>query len=209
MNNIHEHHKSNEKKWDEWAQSFDNKWAAPFRYLQKQVIAIADIKPDTNFLDVGCGTGWALRYAAGLLNMQGNFIGVDISERMIEKAREHSRGMTNIKYYKANAEELPLENNWFDVIICTNSFHHYLNPAKALGEAYRVLKQKGKIYVLDITTDDFITGWIDVQIKKMEKEHVKQYSTAEFKYMFSKAGLKYIKSKIIMVYPLKVHIAEK
>jgi len=100
---------------------------------------------------------------------------------------------------------------FFDIIICTMSFHHYLNPGKAIAEAYRVLKQKGRIYILDVTTDDFITRWIDVLISKKEKGHVhvKQYNTAEYKQMFSRAGLKYIESKIILSYPLKVHIAEK
>jgi len=209
MNNIHEHNKANEKKWDSWAKTFDNKWAAPFRYLQKEVISIANIRENTNFLDIGCGTGWAVRYAADLLKMQGNFVGIDISEGMIVKAKEYSQGLPQIKYYKASSEELPLDDSYFDVIICTNSFHHYLNPAKALAEAYRVLKQKGRIYLLDGTADDFITRWIDALLRKIEKEHVKQYSTAEYKRMFSEAGFKYIKSRIIMAYPLKIHIAEK
>jgi ubiquinone/menaquinone biosynthesis C-methylase UbiE len=209
MNKIHEHDKANEKKWDSWAETFDNKWAAPFRYLQKKVISLANLQKNTNFLDLGCGTGWAVRYASGLLNAQGNFVGIDISEGMIAKAKEHSRGLTKIKYYKAGAEDLPLENSYFDVVICTNSFHHYLNPEKAIHEAYRVLKQEGEIYILDITADDFITRRIDALTKKIEKEHVKNYSTAEYKQMFSAAGFKYIKSKIIMAYPLKVHIAQK
>jgi ubiquinone/menaquinone biosynthesis C-methylase UbiE len=209
MNNIHEHNKANENKWDGWSETFDNKWAAPFRYLQKKVISLANLQKDSNFLDLGCGTGWAVRYAAGLLNAQGNFVGIDISEGMIAKAKEHSRGSAKIKYYKASAEDLPLENSYFDVVICTNSFHHYLNPEKAIHEVYRVLKQEGKIYILDITADDFITRRIDALTKKIEKEHVKDYSTAEYKQMFSEAGLKYINSKIIMAYPLKVHIAQK
>ncbi len=209
MNNLNEHNKANEKKWDSWSKTFDNTWAAPFRYLQKKIISIANLQNSVNFLDLGCGTGWAVRYAAGLLTGQGNFVGVDISEGMIAKAKENSSGLTNVKYYKANAEELPVGNDYFDVIICTNSFHHYLNPGKALAEAYRVLKQKGKIYILDPTTDDFITRWIDAPWKKIEKAHVKQYSTDEYKQMFSEAGLKHIKSKTIMLYPLKVHIAEK
>jgi len=152
-----------------------------------------------------------VRYAAGLLEGQGHFIGIDISEGMISKAKENSLGLTNARYYRASSEELPLENNYFDIIICTMSFHHYLNPGKAIAEAYRVLKQKGRIYILDVTTDDFITRWIDVLISKKEKGHVhvKQYNTAEYKQMFSRAGLKYIESKIILSYPLKVHIAEK
>lgn len=39
--------------------------------------------------------------------------------------------------------------------------------------------------------------------------HVKQYSTAEFKQMFTTAGLNYVMSRVILLYPIKVHVAEK
>jgi ubiquinone/menaquinone biosynthesis C-methylase UbiE len=210
MKNINEHNKANEQKWDVRARTWDKKGFHYFylRYFQKKVISIANLQKNTNFLDLGCGTGWAVCYAAALLNGWGNFIGIDISEGMIEKAKENASGLKNISFFKASAEELPLENDFFDTIICTNSFHHYWNPIKALAEAYRVLKQKGRVYILDITADDFFTKWIDGRAGKKEKERVKWYSTAEYKSMFSRAGLSYIKSKWI-AYPSKVHIAEK
>lgn len=209
MANLNDYKEASEKKWDKWSKSFDKKWAAPFRWLQKKVISIANLKINTSFLDLGCGTGWAVRYAADLLQGQGNFVGIDISEGMIAMAEEQSKGLKNVRYYKATSEDLPLENDSFDVIICTNSFHHYLNPGKALSEAYRVLKPKGRIYILDGTTDDPITRLIDRLVKKIEKEHVKQYSTAEYKQMFSDAHLQYVMSRIIVSYPLKLHVAEK
>ena len=204
-----EHVKLSEKKWDHWSKTFDNKWGAPFRYLQKNIISLAKLQNNARFLDLGCGTGWAVRHAAILLKEQGNVVGIDISEGMIAKAKENATGLKNVNFYRASSEELPLESNYFDVIICTMSFHHYLNPGKALSEVYRILKQGGRIYILDGTTDDFFTKWIDTLARKIEKVHVKQYSTAEYKQMFSNAGLRYIESKIIMLYPLKVHIAEK
>ena len=54
---------------------------------------------------------------------------------MIIKAREVAKGMENVKFYKASSEDLPLEDNFFDNIICTFSFHHYGHPEKALSEA--------------------------------------------------------------------------
>jgi ubiquinone/menaquinone biosynthesis C-methylase UbiE len=204
-----EHMKLNGQQWDRWAKTFDNKWNAPFRYLQKKVISLTNLQNNMNFLDLGCGTGWAVRYASTVLKGQGNFIGIDMSEGMITKAKENAAEYKNVSFYKASSEELPLENNYFDVIICTMSFHHYLNPGKALSEAHRVLKPKGRIYILDGTTDDFITRWIDSLARKIEKIHVKQYSTAEYRQMFLEANLKYIKNQIVLFYPLKVHIGEK
>jgi ubiquinone/menaquinone biosynthesis C-methylase UbiE len=176
--------------------------------MQKRVISLLKLKEGSNFLDLGCGTGWAVRYVSEKCNGQGNFIGIDISSGMIKKAKENTPNNKNISYYQASSESLPLENEYFDNIICTNSFHHYRNPHKALYEVHRVLKPRGKIYILDVTSDDFFIKWIDRIVQRKEKEHVKFYNTNEYKNMFLKSGLNHIKSKTV-IYPLKVHIAEK
>ncbi len=93
-------------------------------------------------------------------------------------------------------------------IICTNSFHHYLNPSKALHEIYRLLKKGGKVYILDPTADNWIAKVADKIIKLVEPEHVKLYSTKEFQQLFYHAGLRYITSEIINAHH-KVHIGEK
>ncbi len=208
MINKDNHDKANEKKWDIRARTFDKKKHDYFRLMQKMVISMLDLRENSNFLDLGCGTGWAVCYVCSLLKGRGNFIGIDISKEMVEKAGINAQGLDNIAFYKASSEDLPLKNNYFDYIICTNSFHHYLNPLKALAEVHRVLKPGGKIYILDLTSDNFLIKWIDSHTRKIEKEHVRFYSTAEYKDMFSKSGLNHIKSKTAF-FPLKVHTAEK
>jgi ubiquinone/menaquinone biosynthesis C-methylase UbiE len=208
MNELNEHDKLTQAKFDKWADNFEKRNSI-FKYFQKRVISLINLRVPSNFLDLGCGTGWAVRYAASLLQNQGCFIGIDISGKMIRKANEFIQGKINIRFYEASAEELPLENNYFDDIICTFSFHHYGHPEKALTEALRVLKPGGKIFILDVTPDDPFIKIIEKLIQHRQKEHVKQYSSAEFKKMFSSAGLKYLKSKNILSYPIKVHIAEK
>ena len=208
MNDLNEHDKLTQEKFDKWAEDFEEKGRL-FRYFQRRVISLIDFSRPSNFLDLGCGTGWAVRYVSTLLNGEGQFVGIDISEKMIRRARYVAQGMKSVVFYQASSEELPLENNFFDNIICTFSFHHYLHPEKALSEAKRVLKPGGGIYILDITSDDFVMKLIDKLILKTQKEHVKQYSTHELKQMFSESGLKYLNSKIILAYPIKVHVAGK
>ncbi len=119
-----------------------------------------------------------------------------------------SKGLVNVEFLKASAEELPFNNDYFDTIICTNSFHHYFHPDIVLKEIFRVLKPNGKIYILDITSDDYFISWINRKVQKKEKAHVSFYSTSEYKDMFTKSGLRHVKSKRL-TYPLKFHIAEK
>jgi ubiquinone/menaquinone biosynthesis C-methylase UbiE len=203
-----EHDKLTQAKFDSWAENYESRNSI-FKYFQKRVIALIDFKKPSNFLDLGCGTGWAVRYVSTLLKDEGHFVGIDLSEKMIKKAKEIAAGMNNVVFYAASSEALPLENDFFDNIICTFSFHHYLHPGKALYEAQRVLKPGGRIYILDPTSDDFLTKLANWLSQRIEKEHVKQYTTAEFKQMFLAAGLRYMRSRIILAYPIKVHIAEK
>jgi len=178
------------------------------RDCQRKVISLLDVKEDIHFLDVGCGTGWAIREAATLVNDKGLFYGVDLSPKMIEKAKENFSGKENFHFINANAESIPLDSAFFDIIICTNSFHHYLHPDQAMNEFYRLLKKGGKVYILDATTDAWYMKIIDRIMKLLESGFVKFYSTKEYQQLFQNAGLKYSASKKIKSNN-KVHIAEK
>jgi len=206
-----QHAELNEKKWDLRAESFDDKRFNYFRFMQKRLVSLLDLKPDQRLLDLGCGTGWAVRYAAILINGRGEFYGIDISSKMIERAIANSSNNKNVHFYQASAEQLPFENNSFDFIICSNSFHHYFNPDKVLSEVHRVLKSKGRIYILDATADGLIVKMADKWTKKKDPTHVKLYSTQEFKTLFVQAKLNHIASKPIVVLfnSMKVHIGEK
>jgi ubiquinone/menaquinone biosynthesis C-methylase UbiE len=210
MKNESQHIEGNIAKWDKWAETLDAKgWKNEFlRDAQRKVVSLLQIKEGIHFLDVGCGTGWAIREAQRLANDAGEFHGIDLSPKMIEKARENFSGKANVHFTIANAESLPLEDNFFDVIICTNSFHHYLHPDKALSEFRRLLRKGGRTYVLDPTADWWGTKLFDSIMKLKEPEHVKLYSTKEFKELFTKAGLAYIRAEKIRG-PEIVHIGEK
>lgn len=214
MERESEHFELNEKKWDSKAETFDEKRFDYFRYYQKRVISLLHIRENQYFLDIGCGTGWAVRYVASLVKEGGRSHGIDLSSKMIKKAIENSNNYANpyknTYFCKANAEELPFQNNFFDFVICTNSFHHYLKPSKALSEVYRVLKVGGRIYLLDPTTDGFIMKMVDRWDKNTEREHVKYYSTKDYVQLFTKAKLRYISNKSIFSYMSeKIHIGEK
>lgn len=210
MNRELKHIKLNENKWDKWSSSLDSDgWKYRFlRQAQQSVISLLDIKEGAHFLDVGCGTGWAVGQVIKSINGKGYFYGVDLSGKMIEKAKENFGENENIHFIKANAESIPLEDNYFDFIICTNSFHHYLNPHKVLKEFYRLIKPGGKVYILDPAADSWLIKAIDIIVRMLEPEHVKLYSTEEFKNLFAAAGLRYSSPEIVKHHQ-KVHVGIK
>ena len=147
------HRQINEANWNEWAASFDGSgWRNEFlRRGQIDVIQMLDLKPGVALLYIGCGTGYAIGQAVNVVNNKGTFYGVDLSPKMVEKARENFKGNENVHFVTASAVSIPLEDNSFDVIICNHSFHHYLNPAKAVQEMHRLLKPGRKVHILDPT----------------------------------------------------------
>lgn len=211
MSHESEHTKLNEAKWDRFSEKIEGKgWRYEFLHqAQRETVALLDLKENVNVLDIGCGTGGATYQAAHRVNNAGQFYGIDLSSKMIEKAKENFRQNENFHFLKANAESIPLDSAFFDVVFSTNSFHHYLHPDKALAEIHRLLKSGGKVYIEDPTADYLVARMADRIMRWREPEHVKLYSTKEFRGLFTKAGLKYVRTATIGSWHQKVHIAEK
>jgi ubiquinone/menaquinone biosynthesis C-methylase UbiE len=195
--------KLNEDKWDSRAEKYD-KANSILRIFQKRAIRLINPHNNIAFLDIGCGTGWAVRYAASLVR-DGKFTGIDLSPKMIDIAKAKSAGLKNIEFHQSNSEKLPFDSNAFDAIICTNSFHHYENPLLTLQEAYRVLKPKGRIFIVDPTRDGIMKMVFRFIREKTAKSY---YSSKEFKELLQRAQFKDIVSKTFW-YPEKVHIGQK
>jgi ubiquinone/menaquinone biosynthesis C-methylase UbiE len=204
------HVQLNVTRWNKWANSYDGKgWRYVYlRKAQSSLISLLNIKENMNFLDIGCGTGWAIGQVAKLVDYKGSFYGVDLSPRMIEKAKENFKDRTNFHFIQSNAESIPLNDNFFDNIICTNSFHHYLHPEMAMNEIHRILRTGGKIYILDPTADIWFIKIVDKIIKLFEPQHVKIYCSEEFKNLMSDAGITYLRHEIVTG-KQKVQIGEK
>ena len=94
-------------------------------------------------LDLGTGTGVLPR---NMYKYGARWIGTDISENQIIKAREMSEGM-DIEYIAASAETLDFEDAYFDVITACQSFW-YFNHDKIADRLYRWLKPGGRLLVL-------------------------------------------------------------
>lgn len=157
-------------------------------------------KKFNDVLDCGCGTGPMIeilceKYPDKL------YTGLDLTPEMIKKAKE--KNLPNTNFVVGDCEKIPFENESFDVIICTNSFHHYPNPQDFFDNAYRVLRKGGRLILRDYTSTDFIV-WLMNHIE-MPLAHlcghgdVKIYKKEEYREMLKKAGFR----------KMKVHAEEK
>ena len=105
--------------------------------LEKLFKSLVDPRPGQRVLDVGCGTGNHLL----ILNRLGlNISGTDASHTMVRRARKRLGHRSTLK--QALAEDLPFEDNEFDLVSLINTLEFMDNPLQALREAGRVAGSK-------------------------------------------------------------------
>lgn len=109
-----------------------------------------NLAPDSTVVDIGCGTGIALRYASEKVT-DGILIGVDPVPRMVgiasEQTEEHI-ARARIFYYVGFAESLPLKDQSADFVFAFDSFDHWSNHPQGLSEVRRILKSSGQFVVV-------------------------------------------------------------
>ena len=102
-----------------------------------------------NTLDVGCGRG---EFTCFLSDCGANVSGIDPNSDRISMASAHARlAGLNVDFYEGFAQNLPFENDEFDIVIFSNSLHHVDIEmiSKALVEAERVLSTRGLLYIME------------------------------------------------------------
>ncbi len=146
------------------------------RPVGEQAIARMHVPANAQVLDVGCGSGWASRLLAGQAS-DGRVVGIDISDEMIQLARDSSSLFSNVEFRIASAEELPFKDDEFTHAFSMESLYYYTNMIAALREIHRVLKSGGLfVTVIDLYLENLPSHqWIETLKVPVN------YSTGSFK----------------------------
>ena len=125
--------------WDSYASETDkNKLARMVKRL--------GLKPGMTVLDIGTGTGVFLPHLLKTIGKTGKVIALDIAEKMLIQAQ--GKGFAGkITFLCADVEDIPLQTETCDAVVCYSSFPHFQNKLKALQEMKRVLKKGGCVFI--------------------------------------------------------------
>ena len=177
-----------QRTFDRWAGSYERD---PFSRLiaraQREALDALDLGPRDRLLDVGCGTGAAVRAAAEVAERA---VGVDLSPKMLAEARERAKGLPNTEFVEGDSENLPFGEGEFTAVICTTSLHHYPDPHKAAREMARVLTPDGRAVIGDMTSDLITMRVVDAFLRRFEAGHVRMHRSEELRRMLEDAGFK-------------------
>ncbi len=184
--------------FDKWAPNYDGcflQWGA-FTPVHNIIIEhLGEIPPASKFLDVACGTGnLALRLAE--IAPGGKVVGLDFSPEMIALARAKTpvEG-ANVEFIKGNAEVLPFPDDSFDFVSCSCAFHHFPHSEKAVREMYRVLKDGGRAFMVDVYKNipwGIVILWFNSKFIEKGAQHYYPKTLRDF---FRESGFEKIEQK--------------
>lgn len=141
------------------------------QYAEEQTAKINAILPhvcldkESFVLDVGCGSGFLFP----LMTRVQFIIGVDVSKKLLQKAKWHMKIFSNAHIIRGDSDYLPFQNNIFDLVFALTLLQNVPNPLTTLEEIKRTSKSQAVIAVTilkkEFSKEDFTRLLKDSQLK--------------------------------------------
>jgi arsenite methyltransferase len=124
----------------------------------------AKIKQGDTVVDLGSGAGNDCFVVRSVVGEEGEVIGIDMTEAMIQKARANAEtlGFYNVQFRLGDIENIPLSSDTADVVVSNCVMNLVPDKQKAFNEVFRILKPNGHFSISDIV----IKGELPEAVKK-------------------------------------------
>jgi len=158
--------------------------------------AIFDYHPTkiNSILDIGAAEGLMLGFIKKNFS-QAECIGLECSQELIGMNQDKS-----VKLIQGDAQNLPFENNSFDIAVAAAIIEHLSNPEKMITECHRVLRQDG---ICIFTTPDPFFEQIAAKIGHLEgAQHQKTFKLSQLVSLLKSKGFKILRAEKFMISPI-------
>lgn len=156
-------------------------WSVPFGMA---LLNEVEFKKSARVLDVCCGTGYPLIEIAQRFGRNSQIYGIDLWSAALKRAQRkiEQYGIDNIALIEGNAERMPFDNNFFDLIVSNNGLNNVEDPETALKECFRIAKKNAQLIFTMNLPETFIEFYrlfekvlrslgLEDEIERM-KEHI-------------------------------------
>ena len=165
-----------QKNYNHYAKSYEQHWQ---HFLSPTRQWVLNHFPDGqgNLLNLGCGTG---RFLSDIKMRYPdlNITGIDGSEDMLAIARDN---VPDGQFNQGDLEELSLEGQKFDVILCLNVLHHLKDQKVLLRKIRHALKPNGVAFIGDYAIETPMLKLAEIYWRLFHRAHHKALSIKEFK----------------------------
>jgi len=175
--------------FDELAGKFGRNYV-PGRSWQGLAETLLTLMPPMVIADLGAGEG---TFSQLLARRSKKVIAVDNSDKMVEYGRELARkhGVKNLEYHKGDLEAVPIKDATVDLAFFSQALHHAQHPERAMAEAMRILKPKGRIVVLDLLRHNY------EEAREMYADLWLGFTEVELTRFLRQAGFKNIETSVV------------
>lgn len=193
--------KLSQERYSKYAQGYVTSQAHAKGYDLDRLVELAQPQPRWLALDIATGGGHtALKFAPHVAKV----IATDITPKMLAAANKFitGKGVTNVEFKHADAENLPFDDGSFDLVTCRIAPHHFPDCTQFVREGSRVLKLGGKLLVQDHvlpgdeasattkTEAEVAARYVDSFERLRDPSHNRAFSLDEWVEMFERAGLR-------------------
>jgi ubiquinone/menaquinone biosynthesis C-methylase UbiE len=167
---------------------------------------LAQLKEGETVLDLGSGGRIDVLLATKYVGSKGKIYGLDMTDEMLELANKNKRkmGIENVEFIKGYIEDIPMADRTVDAVISNCVINLSEDKEKALGEAYRVIKEGGRLAISDI----IVLKDVPQEIKKAAEAWVGciagALSAEEYRIILEKVGFNNIEIKPVHIYTKEV-----
>lgn len=170
------------KNFESGAMNFSKK-----DYLAHTVTAL-HLRGNENVLDAASGT---CANGRSIAPFAAHVTCLDATKAMLDVGKEAAKkeGLSNMDFKLGIVEDMPFEDETFDVVISRLAFHHFAEMEKPFSEMTRVLKKGGTLAVIDMeAASEELREKEDALEILRDPSHVKNRSLAEFLALYEKYG---------------------